>query len=293
MTRLSFIVPECYDGTKLKSFLRGHCGVSYRLLVSLKKVPMGITADGRHIRSIDPIRAGQTITLHIPADENPPAPCEDSPLDILYEDSHFMAINKPAGMATHPSKAYPDGTLANTVAAHLAEKGIHLCFRPVNRLDRDTSGIVVAALHPHAAHCLSHERQKEYIAIAHGELCGGGTIDLPIRRKRAGSVVREVGKDGKRAVTHWKALAAGSGMTMLSIVLETGRTHQIRVHFAHMGYPLEGDTLYGAVSSLIGRQALHCANMTLIHPYTGKSLTFAAGMPDDMQKLIGMITSAG
>ena len=286
MHTLIFTVPPEYDGIRLKSFLRGHCHISYRLMVHQKHVPGGITCNGRLIRTIDPVHTGDIIALALAPDAHPATPEEAPPLHVLYEDDHLLVLNKPPGLAMHPSPSFAGGTLANAVAAHLVRQGQEAAFRPVGRLDRDTSGLVVAAKHAYAAARLNGCIQKEYLAVACGSLPGSGTIDAPIRRREGSIIAREAGAGGLHAVTHWCARAHGGGMTLLQVAPQTGRTHQIRVHCAHSGHPLVGDTLYGSESPLIARQALHCHQMRLTHPVTGDSFFLSVPPPPDFAPLL-------
>ncbi len=294
MPVLTFTVPEQNDGISVYNFLRAKCGVSYRLIHRLKRVPMGITANGFHIRTIDPLCGGDVVALNIPEDENPTVPVE-MPIDIVYEDEHIAVINKPFGMPVHPAREHVADTLANAFSAHLLANGEpNSAFRVINRLDRDTSGLVLTAKNSHAASLLHGRTDKIYYAICQGILTESGTVDAPIRVKEGHGIQREVGEGGIRAVTHWCAmrnmtLTARNGvsydLTLLEIHLETGRTHQIRVHFSSMGMPLAGDDMYGGSRDLISRQALHCGQLDFSHPITGKRLQFTSPLPDDMKAL--------
>lgn len=294
MPLLTFTVPEDCEGVKLYHFLRARCGVSYRLIHRLKHVPMGITADGALIRTIDPLRGGQVVALRIPEDDKITEPVP-LPVDVVYEDTQIAVLNKAPGMAVHPSRLHLDDTLANAFAAHLIANGEeNTAFRVINRLDRDTSGLVLTAKNSHAASRLHGHTEKIYYAVCQGTLHGSGTVDAPIRIKEGHGIQREVGEGGVRAVTHWTAVAnlsrtAPDGgtheLTLLRIRLETGRTHQIRVHFASMGMPLAGDDMYGGSRALIGRQALHCGQLDFCHPLTGEPMTFRVPFPNDMAAL--------
>lgn len=294
MPTLKFIVPQQNDGISVYNFLRAKCGVSYRLIHKLKHVPMGITANGLHIRTIDPLNGGDTVILNIPEDENPTLPVA-MPIDIVYEDEHIAVINKPFGMPVHPAREHIADTLANAFSAHLLANGEpNSAFRVINRLDRDTSGLVLTAKNSHAASLLHGHTDKIYYAICQGLLTGNGTIDAPIRVMEGHGIQREVGEGGIRAVTHWRAMksfsiTAQSGkkhdLTLLEIHLETGRTHQIRVHFTSLGMPLAGDDMYGGSRDLIGRQALHCGQLHFNHPITGLPMEFTSPLPDDMAAL--------
>lgn len=294
MPTLKFIVPQQNDGISVYNFLRAKCGVSYRLIHKLKHVPMGITANGLHIRTIDPLNGGDTVILNIPEDENPTLPVA-MPIDIVYEDEHIAVINKPFGMPVHPAREHIADTLANAFSAHLLANGEpNSAFRVINRLDRDTSGLVLTAKNSHAASLLHGHTDKIYYAICQGLLTGNGTIDAPIRVMEGHGIQREVGEGGIRAVTHWRAMKSFSitaqsgqkhGLTLLEIHLETGRTHQIRVHFTSLGMPLAGDDMYGGSRDLIGRQALHCGQLHFNHPITGLPMEFTSPLPDDMAAL--------
>ena len=295
MPVLTFKVPECNDGISVYNFLRAKCGVSYRLIHKLKHVPLGITANGIHIRTIDPLCGGDVVTLNIPEDENPTLPV-DMPVEIVYEDAHVAVISKPFGMPVHPAREHVTDTLANAFSAHLLANGEpNSAFRVINRLDRDTSGLVLTAKNSHAASLLHGHTDKVYYAICQGTLTGSGTIDAPIRVMEGHGIQREVGEGGVRAVTHWNAVrnmtvAASDGtvyhLTFLEIHLETGRTHQIRVHFSSLGMPLAGDDMYGGSRALISRQALHCGQLDFSHPITGAQMHFALPLPEDMQALV-------
>jgi len=246
---------------------------------------MGITANGEHIRTIDLLHAGDIVALNIP-DDTKPAEAVDIPITVVYEDDDLAVLEKPADMAVHPSHNHQGDTLANAFAAHLLATGTPATFRPINRLDRDTTGLVVVCKHSHSANQLHGHLQKVYFAVCEGELSGSGTIDAPIRRVEDGGIRREVGEGGQHCVTHWEALSTAGGMTLLRIILETGRTHQIRCHFSCcMNMPLAGDDMYGGSRKLIGRQALHCGEVSFIHPETGEPMCITSPLPPDMANL--------
>lgn len=280
MQLLKFIVPVEYDGVLVKSFLRGFCGVSSRLMVKLKKEEKGITANGKQIRTIDRLCAGDVVILSFPEDNNQ-IQAQHTAVSVLYEDEHIILFDKPAGMPVHPSAGYADGTLANAARAYALSKGENWLFRPVYRLDKDTSGLVLVAKNAYSAAKLAHGVKKQYLAVCEGILTGSGTINAPIRVKQGHTIQREVGEDGVPAVTHWQVLSAQQGHTLLSVHLETGRTHQIRVHFSSLGMPLAGDDFYGGHRTFIQRQALHCAAVQLIHPVSGKYLEMKSVLPKD------------
>ena len=288
MRTLTFNVPPDCDGVTVGRFLRSRCRVSARLVTKQKQVPMGITANGEHIRTVDLLRAGDVVALNIP-DDAKPAEASDIRVDIVYEDEDLAVLDKPANMAVHPSHNHQGDTLANAFAAHTAANGPAATFRPINRLDRDTTGLVVVCKHSHAASLLHGHLEKVYYAVCEGELSGSGTIDAPIRRIEGAGIRREVGEGGQHAVTRWRALRQNDGMTLLEIHLETGRTHQIRTHFSCvMKMPLAGDDMYGGSRERIGRQALHCGRLDIIHPVTGESMTLVSPLPEDMRALMAM-----
>lgn len=278
-------MPPEYDGQPVQNFLRRACGLSWRMVVRVKNVPNGITADGVMRRTIDPVFAGQTVRLRLPEDQ---VRIEgvDAPLDVVFEDEALLVVNKPAWLAVHPSAGKPEPTLANIVVHHYAESGQPLSFRPVNRLDRNTSGLLLAAKNPHVAHALTGAVKKEYTAIVCGQLRGTGVIDQPIRVKEGCCITREVGEGGKPSLTRWCAVAGHENATCLRVVIETGRTHQIRVHMAWLGHPLAGDTMYGTDQEILTRHGLHCGVMAFVHPLTGESLRFTAPLPEDMQAVV-------
>ena len=210
----------------------------------------------------------------------------EMPLAVVYEDAHLLMVDKPPYLAVHPSAGKPDPTLANGVVAYYEKKGEAASFRPVNRLDRNTSGLILAAKDPHTAFLLTRKPEKVYLAVVFGRLEGEGTIDAPIRVKEGCCITREVGPGGKESVTHWQALASDGKLTLLRLRLETGRTHQIRVHMAYIGHPLVGDTMYGTDETLLPRHALHCSEMAFAHPLTGEPLHFVSPLPLDMERLL-------
>lgn len=282
--KIDYVVPPEFDGEKVNNFLRGGIGISYRTVRSLKQIKGSMLLDGEPIRTIDPLKAGATLTLILPADKSTAEP-QQAQFETVYEDDDILVINKPAGLAMHPTHNHQGDTLANAVAYYLAQKGKNAVFRAAGRLDKGTSGIVICALHKFASAKLAGSYEKEYIAVVEGEYTGSGTINAPIIRPDPMKTLRAVGESGEHAVTHWTALENANGLSKLHITLETGRTHQIRVHFAWLGTPLAGDDMYGGSTEKISRHALHCAKVTLIHPVTNEKMVFEAPLPDDMKKL--------
>lgn len=287
MTRkLQYAIPSEYSSKRVLDFLK-HLGFSHRLITKLKQAPDGILLNGEHIRTIDLMSEGDVLEINLPTDkkESISIPVE-MPLDIIYEDDDILVLNKPAMLAVHESHNHLGDTLSNAVAFHLKKEGKPSVFRAVGRLDKGTSGLMVCALNRYAASRLSGKIKKQYLAIATGIYEGEGTIDAPIYRPDPILTVRTVDERGERAITHWKALKNDGENTLLRVKLETGRTHQIRVHFASLGTPLVGDTMYGTPDERICHQALHCCECRFIHPVKNEEMHFFCDMPDDMKKII-------
>ena len=202
------------------------------------------------------------------------------PLDIIYEDEAMLILNKPSGIATHPSILHFSDSLSNGVKHYFDFIGLHKKIRPVNRLDLHTSGIIIFAKNEYIQECLIKQMEencfkKEYHAIIHGHLENKkSTIDLPIARKQNSIIERCIDENGKRAVTHYEVMEEYENTSLVKCILETGRTHQIRVHFASIGHPLLGDSLYGEKSDLSDGQALACTKLSFIHPINNKKVEF-------------------
>lgn len=289
MRTLEFPVPAAYGGIRLKNFLRGFCGLSARLLVRLKRQPDGIAVNGQHAVVTQVLCGGDVVRLRLPegGKQQEPVPC---PLSVVFEDDDLLVVDKPANMPMYPSPGHDRDSLANAAAALFLERGREVAFRPVYRLDKDTTGLTVLAKNAYCAARLAGNVQKEYFAVCEGILSGQGVFDGPIGLKEGHGIQRAVTPCGEASVTRWQALCSGGGHTLLCIRLETGRTHQIRVHFSHAGHALAGDDLYGGSLEKIGRQALHCGQLRLTHPVTGKEIALRAGFPQDMCRLF---TSCG
>jgi len=291
MTELTFIVTPEEDGKLIKHILRAR-GTSVRLTNKLKRVPGGMRLNGDAVaRTIDKVKAGDVLTLRIPEDEETLEPIAFA-LDIVYEDGDVLVIDKPPTLPMHPSHNHQGDTLANAVAAHLAGKGQPAAFRVAGRLDKGTSGLVVCCLHSFAASKLNGQVKKIYIALAHGEYHGAGTFKNVIYRPFSHRTLRacrdyeEPREPGdESAVTHWEALACKDNISLLRVWLETGRTHQIRVHFAHRGTPLLGDDYYGATPREEPGHFLHCGEVRFVHPVTGVEMRFETELPERFVKL--------
>lgn len=281
MRIIEFKISEKDNGRQIKDFLR-EFGVSSSLVKKLKHTPGGITLNGGFARTIEPLHTGDMLKIAIESSGAPPAAAEDKSVEIAYQDEDVIVFNKPSGMPVHESRNHRGDTLANYASKYLSD----CAFRAVYRLDRDTGGLVLIAKNELAACKLAGKVKKDYYAVCSGILQGKGTIELPVRRVCDSIIKRGVFDDGERAVTHWQALSVNNGSTLLKINLETGRTHQIRVHFSHIGHPLLGDTLYGGSTEKISRQALQCKTIYFIHPVTEKEIVVDSDFPNDFKGLI-------
>lgn len=281
MRIIEFKITQDDDGKRIKDFLYNF-GISSSLLTKLKRTENGITVNGKFARAIDCIKQGDVLKISIENKGNMPAPSAEKP-EIIFEDEDLLALNKPPFMPVHESRNHRGDALSNA-AANYMEK--NTAFRAVYRLDRDTSGIVLIAKNELAASKLAGKIKKDYYAIAQNDIGNSGTINAPIAREGESIIKRRVFEGGENAVTHFKKIGDFSGGTLYKINLETGRTHQIRVHFAHMGAPLAGDSLYGGKTDLINRQALHCKTIYFTHPITQKEVTLNCDFPEDFKGLM-------
>lgn len=279
--KLEFKVEANQDDVILRNFLR-ECGLSTSLLRSVKYAG-GYFKNGVCVHTNEVLHSGDIISFELPKDDENIKP-EDIPLDIIYEDNHAMVLNKPPFMAVHPTIGYPSSTLANAFCGEMAKRGQILPFRCIGRLDRNTSGLVLCAMNAYSAPLLEKSVSKEYIAIVKGSFAENfGTVDAPIGLEDGSFVKHCVRQDGKKSVTHFEVLAQSPQYSLLRLWLETGRTHQIRVHMAHIGHPLAGDDFYGGDTSEISRHALHCAKLTFENVENKSKTTVSAPLPQDMK----------
>lgn len=285
---LRFTVPAADEGCRVDRFLRSR-GVSASLIRAVKYLPMGICVNGQQVHTNFVLAAGSEVAFNDEAHTQTQTVPQDIPLHIVYEDEQLLVINKPAGMAVHPTRNYTDDTLANAFCGLMRSRGQAAPFRSAGRLDKNTSGLMVCALTAYAIPPLQQTIQKTYYALAEGEMQGEGVIDAPIGYAPDSIIRRAVTPEGKRAVTQYRVLASGGGHTLLQITLKTGRTHQIRVHFSHLGHPLAGDDLYGGSTQYITRHALHCGEVRFVQPYTGLPQHITVPLPPDMQALARQI----
>ncbi len=291
------------DGNRIATYLYAQ-GYSHNLLRDLERsgggfaIAAGVPESGWETACADrPLHAGDILRVTLPTEKSDAwIRPEELPLAIEYEDDDLLVINKAAGVLVHPTQAHPDGTLANGLRWYFDQKGEPFTFRVVNRLDQDTSGLLIVPRHTLSAGILGkalagQQIHRTYLAAAAGDLrdvfpSGEGTIDAPIATVEGQSLLREVNFErGEEARTHVKILSYSEPLdvTLCEVTLETGRTHQIRVHFQYIGHPLPGDFLYNPDYRLIGRQALHAARLSFTHPITKKALSFSAPLPEDMR----------
>lgn len=287
----TYEIEKQHDGAKLGDYLREHLMMSRNGLIKVKKSG-SLKVNGLRVHTDNLLKTGDKVEFELPDQNSENILPEYMELDIIFEDEYMILINKAAGIPTHPSKNHYMGTLANGLMYHLMEEGQDITIRPVNRLDKNTSGLVLFAKSSHIQHLMSLESykqkiSKEYLAIVEGKVeAGSDTVDAPIAREREHSIKRTVREDGARAVTHYRVIERYEDYTLLSIFLETGRTHQIRVHMAYIGHPLLGDDLYGGGQEKINRHALHAYNIKMLHPIVHNDLNFTAELPRDMSALI-------
>lgn len=281
MAVLSFTVPAEWDGERLDSFLRNCHHLSGTTIKRARHTEMGLTMNGEHIRTIDPIKAGAKIEVKVDNSNREYRP-SDIVVEILYQDDDIVVLDKPCNMPCHPSMGHPYDSLANAFAAIEQMRG--KVFRPIGRLDKDTSGAVVCALHAHSAYFLTENRPiKRYMAIVSPPPENlSGTIEANIARECDDSQKRCVSAEGQYALTHYKTLLKCEKFALLALCIETGRTHQIRVHMAHIGSPLIGDALYGGDLSELSRHALHCGKVEFIQPMKGECIQINSQLPFDM-----------
>lgn len=287
-----YIVSEQDHGLRLIDILIRRFDLSIRQLRRAKNSKL-VRVNGNKISLNAALRSGDRVTLILEDEENifPPEPIR---FGVVYEDDYLLAADKPPFLVVHPTKGHASNTLGNAVAHHMRERGENYKIRFINRLDRDTSGIVLIAKNALVQQRVTDQMQrggvdKRYFAIAEGTVDEVGTIDLPIGRASEDDVVRVVMAEGKRAVTKYRRVRTVGKYSLVEIELLTGRTHQIRVHFQAIGHPIVGDGLYGSTSPFIGRQALHCCEMGLVHPFSGEALTVRAPLPDDMDEALRML----
>jgi 23S rRNA pseudouridine1911/1915/1917 synthase len=287
---IEYKVTDDHNNVKVSTILRSQLKFSRGAIRRLKRCA-GLTVNGQAVRLNALVQTGDLIRVNFVDDSQPVEP-QEMPLDILFEDEHLLAVNKPSNMLVHPLSYHLLDTLANGVIYHWLQQGHSSKFRAASRLDKDTSGVMLIAKNSYSCHQLAGQMKnglcrRDYLAVVHDRIpADAGTIDLPIGRPDASSLIFGVTAQGKAAVTHYTVLQRFAGASLVKLRLETGRTHQIRVHLRHIGHPLMGDDLYGGSLELIQRQALHSWRLEFTHPVTGELMQLEAPLPADMTALI-------
>ena len=288
--KLSYVNLNKYSN--IKEVLKAEFSMSDRLLLRLKKSDK-IYLNGNVTSVNHTVSENDLIECYLDYDEDSSNIIPTKmPINIIYEDEALLILNKPAGIPVHPSMDHYTDSLSNGIAFYFSKIGLKKKIRPVNRIDKDTSGIVIFAKNEYIQECLikqmkSKQFVKKYIAVVNGNLDNSvGTISAPIARKEGSIIERCVNESGNIAITHYKVLKRTANYDIVECILETGRTHQIRVHFAHIGHSLLGDTLYGTPSDLIKRQALHSYEVDFIHPITKQNVKYIADISEDLKNLL-------
>ena len=292
--KIDFEVTEQYSEKKVLHILKNEMKLSGRLIKKLK-ASGGILLNKKPIRTVDLIQKGDIVSVIIDFNEEVYIKPEPSELSIIFEDDCFLAINKDPGMPVHPTAGHPVGTLAHQILDHFIKQGLSIKVRPINRLDKDTSGIVLFAKNAHMQDQIIKQMKenrvyKAYLGIVHGVFKPSeGIINLPIARKSDSIIERIVDPAGAPSITRYRTLEHNKELSLVQFILETGRTHQIRVHSRAMGHPLLGDWLYSDIQTgLIGRQALHSHILAFDHPLSRQRLELIAPIPKDMQKILAV-----
>ena len=290
---IDYIIDEDSAGLRVEQFLRRK-RYSGQNLSEIKRMPKSILVNGVHYYMRQELSTGDHLQVRICETQNSEKiPPTKLPLDIIYEDEDLLVLNKPAGMPIHPSLNNYTNSIANALAYYFQSQGKPFIFRCCNRLDRDTSGLTIVSKHLVSGSILSdmtkyREVHREYLAIARGSVTPSeGTIQAPLGRKEGTIIERPVDwEHGEDAVTHYKVVKEANGHSLVSLRLETGRTHQIRIHMKYLGYPLIGDYLYNPDMEYMTRQALHSHHMEFTHPITGEHMSFTAPLPEDMARVM-------
>lgn len=299
------IVNETQGGLRLDVFL-AQCVEGFSRSAMARLCDQGaVTAKGQPLNKKYKVCTGDVIVLSLPEPEPMDALPQNIPLDVVYEDGDVIVVNKPKGMVVHPAPGHPDGTLVNALLYHCGDSlsGVGGALRPgiVHRIDRDTTGLIIAAkndlAHQHlSAQLADHSLSRRYECLAIGRLRqDSGAIDAPIGRNPKDRQKMAIVSNGRRAVTHWEVIAQYQGAVHVTCHLETGRTHQIRVHLASIGHPILGDTVYGngkAVPGLTG-QCLHAAGLSFVHPRSGEQITLSCDLPGEFQRQLYKLQQRG
>ena len=292
--RLDWVVPPECEGTRVDTLLKKHLLLSGTVVRRIKWLEDGILVDGIRVNTRFVPQAGQTLSVRLSDPERlSGVVAAPGPLDIVYEDEDLIVLNKPAGLSVHPGPGHFSDTLGNFLVHYYESSQQEADFHPVHRLDRGTSGLLVAAKHPYAQELLKEQLhspafRRVYLAVCEGTPePAAGVVDAPLGPVEGSLMAQQVRPDGKPARTHYEVLETDGSRSLLRLELKTGRTHQIRVHMAHLGHPLTGDFLYGTEDhTLISRAALHSYQLTFRHPLTHEELTFQQPLPEDMTRLM-------
>jgi len=289
--KLEWVITSADAGKLIKQFVKQY-SISKTALTDIKYSGGDILVNGEHVNVLHMLKEGEHLQILFPKEEvSHTLIREDIPLELVYEDEYLLVVNKPAYMNTIPSREHPSGSLANALMGYYKKIGIESSPHIVTRLDRNTSGLVLIAKHRYIHHLFSLDQQnnqihRTYEAFVHGFIQEKkGTIKAPIARKKDSIIERTVDQNGQYAVTHYEVVQYYSDFTHIRLKLETGRTHQIRVHMSYIGHPLLGDDLYGGFG-YIDRQALHCKELIFTHPIHKKEFHFHTSLPDDLLSII-------
>lgn len=289
---LKYIVNNLSNYSNVRQVLKNEFNMSNRLITKLKQNKL-IFLNNKETYLDKSISANDVIKCIIDFNESSENIISTKMfLKIIYEDDYLLVVDKPFNMAVHPSILHYENSLSNGVKYYFESIGLNRKIRPINRLDRDTTGIVLFAKNEYIQECLIKQMAaksfyKEYLAVLDGLLDNQkDTINAAIARKESSIIERCIDQNGAKAISHYEVIDSKNNLSLVKFVLETGRTHQIRLHSKHIGHPIIGDTLYGKESELISRQALHCHKISFTHPVTKNKIEFVSPMPEDMQKAI-------
>ncbi len=289
---LQWMITKEWEGMFIREFLSKH-HISRRTLINVKFEGGTITLNGNQVNVKERLKSGDVLTVDFPIERRSDGMLpDDMTLCIVYEDDYVLVIEKPAGMNTIPSREHPRRSLANGITAYYEKNEIPSTVHIVTRLDRDTSGLVLVAKNRYIHHLFGLQQQQRmvkrmYEAFAEGVFVKQtDTVEFPIGRKDTSIIEREVREDGQYACTRFQVLEQFREYAHLSLTLETGRTHQIRVHMSHIDHPLVGDDLYGGSRQFIDRQALHCCSLAFFHPIKEEWFQFTSSLPNDLQQLL-------
>lgn len=310
--KLTYVVEVGIIEVKLRDYLKYTENLSGRFIKS-SGLTGKISVNNKVAKLNHRISSNDVIEIDMKTDEHQNIEPEKMEIDVVYEDIDLIVVNKRPGIVVHPTRGYPSGTLANGVLYYFKERDEKCIVRLVSRLDMDTSGLIIIAKNQFSHMALARDMhnqdmnskdpdvkdaniktfEKSYMAVVHGNMENkSGTIDLPIGNPNKESARREVWEDGQRSITHYEVVESFKNGDLLKVTLETGRTHQIRVHLSHIGHPLYGDSLYGvSESQYIDRQALHAYKLIIPHPRTGEKLILQSKLPEDINNLINKLKS--